>query len=84
MFNKPLIKYTLIFITIIVAGFGVYKAIQSFSSDKIELNISIYSDCLPLSNAEVSFDGKLKGTTNSSGNIQFKINYDNDKPEKQI
>ena len=84
MFNKPLIKYTLIFITVIVAGFGVYKTIESIVSVKIELDISIYSDCLPLSDAEVSFDGKLKGTTNSSGNIQFKINYDNDKPEKQV
>ncbi|SVE35373.1 uncharacterized protein METZ01_LOCUS488227, partial [marine metagenome] len=74
----------MIFITVIVAGFGVYKTIESIVSVKIELDISIYSDCLPLSDAEVSFDGKLKGTTNSSGNIQFKINYDNDKPEKQV
>ena len=82
MFNKQIAKYILIAITAAVAIFGIYKTVQSFSA-VIELKLLIYSDCLVISDAEVSYDGEVKGKTNSSGEIQFKVSFDDDS-EKQV
>ena len=51
---------------------------------KISLSITVYSECLALSEAEISIDDKVQGKTDSDGKLEMQISFDKDSPEKQV
>ena len=60
--------------TLLIVSIGIYKIIDN--RNKIDLHLSVISDCMPFQDAEVIIDDKFMGTTNESGSINIKLKYD--------
>ena len=52
--------------------------------NKISLTITVYSECLALSEAEIIIDDKVQGKTDSDGKLEIQISFDEDSPEKKV
>ena len=68
---KYILTYSL-FLLIVGCGGG----------NKISLTITVYSECLTLSEAEIIIDDKVQGKTDSDGKLEIQISFDEDSPEK--
>ena len=78
------LKYILTYSLFILLIVGCDKIEEIISGKKISLTITVYSECLALSEAEIIIDDKVQGKTDADGKLEMQISFDEDSPEKKV